>query len=587
MDDWSGLQLRDSQVRILYGTICLKKYCFALHNTFKCWGLGISKSPFFLSDEGNNEKKGENNMNRFVNDMVNATNFGYTENQAVKRTTTANYVLDMFAVGGAYRKRSDKDIETLFGDAYRENKDLALKCLFYLRDVRGGQGERRFFRVAYKWLVKNDIKNAKRNFNLIPEYGRWDDLIDIAYSTAPALNAEFVDLIANQMDLDAQSKTPSLLAKWMPSENASNAETKAKARWIMNLIGVEPRAYRKRLSAIRQKINILERLMSENRWDEIEFDKIPSVAGMKYRNAFAVKEVTAARYKAFMADKSTKVNAAVLNPVDIADKVINKHEHNVDMLQKYWDNLKDYYQGREENAIAIVDTSGSMCGQPMAAAVGMGLYVATKSHGPFANCFLTFSSKPRLEKFSGDNIVDIIKNCSRADWGGSTNVEAAMDLILNTAIKGHYKQSDLPARLYIFSDMEFNGCMCGNDVATNYWGTFIGTKSNDYFKTLFERIEKKFARAGYKMPKVTFWNLECRNEKNIPAIGDNFNYISGFSMSQMESVMSGKSAWDMCLEVLLGKRYEAVSAEGATKYNLPKMKARNSRPFEDKPWAGR
>ena len=161
-----------------------------------------------------------------------------------------------------------------------------------------------------------------------------------------------------------------------------------------------------------------------------------------------------------------------------------------------------------------------------------------------------------------------------------------MDLILNTAIKGHYKQSDLPARLYIFSDMEFDGCMIGND-GCNTWGYSLRHRSNDYFKTLFEKIEKKFTRAGYKMPKVTFWNLSCRNGKNIPAIGDNFNYISGFSMSQMESVMSGKTAWDLCLEVLLGKRYEAVGAEGATKYTHAKAKTANSRPFEDKPWAGR
>ena len=526
-------------------------------------------------------------MNRFVNDMANATNFGYTENGAVKHNSTANYVLDMFAVGGAYRKRSDKDIETLFGDAYREDKNLALKCLFYLRDVRGGQGERRFFRVAYKWLCRNDEGVARKNFKKIPEYGRWDDLIDIAYAVRPAFDVLFIDIIADQMDLDAHSKTPSLLAKWMPSENASSKETKEKAKWIMSLLpAISPRDYRKRLSMIRQKINVLERLMSENRWDEIEFDKIPSVAGMKYRNAFAVKEVTAARYKAFMADKSTKVNAAVLNPVDIADKVINKHDRNVDMLQKYWDNLKDYYNGREENAIAIVDTSGSMWGTPIAAAVGMGLYVATKSHGPFANCFLTFSSRPRLEKFSGNNIVDIIKNCTQADWGGSTNVEAAMDLILDTAIKGHYKQSDLPARLYIFSDMEFNGCMCGNDVRTNYWGTFNGDKSNAYFKTLFEKIENKFARAGYKMPKVTFWNLECRNEKNIPAIGDNFNYISGFSMSQMEAVMAGKSAWDMCLEVLLSERYKDIKADDNYSYkNTAKTKTVNNKPYVDKDWS--
>ena len=78
-------------------------------------------------------------MNRFVNDLITNTNYGYTENGSIKRTTTANYVLDMFAVGGAYRQRNDHDIENLFSDAYRENKNLALKCLFYLRDVRGGK----------------------------------------------------------------------------------------------------------------------------------------------------------------------------------------------------------------------------------------------------------------------------------------------------------------------------------------------------------------------------------------------------------------------------------------------------------------
>lgn len=512
-------------------------------------------------------------MSNLLNAMKNDTNYGYTENGGIKHNSTLNKVLDMFSLGGAYRKRTDKEVEELFGDAYRENKELALKCLFYLRDVRGGQGERRFFRVAYKWLCRNDSYAAYKLLKYIPEYGRWDDLIDIGYSCAGtasiandgrvySIENKVIDIIANQMDLDNESKTPSLLAKWMPSENASSIETKKKARWIRtNLPNISAKEYRQRLSSVRKKINILERLMSEGRWDEIEFDKIPSKAGMKYRNAFAVKEVTAARYKAFMESKETKVNATVLNPVDIADKVVNTYgtipEIEVETLCKYWDNLKDYYQGREENAIAIIDVSGSMSGTPLAAAVGMGAYVATKSHGPFANHFITFSDTPKLVEFEGDNIVDKMRRCRRADWGMSTNVEAAMNLILNTAKRNHLDQKDLPARLYIFSDMEFNACMSGYTVGANHNWYYSKKGSDREYKTLFENIEKKFVAAGYEMPQITFWNLEARSN-NIPAIGDKFNYISGFSMSQMEAVMAGKTAIDMMLDVLNSARYAQI-----------------------------
>ena len=486
--------------------------------------------------------------------MKTDSNYTYTENGAITHNSTLNKVLDMFALGGAYRNRTDKDIEILFGDAYRENPLYALKCLFYLRDVRGGQGERRFFRVAYKWLIRNDIATASANMKYIPEFGRWDDLIDVCYGTR--LENKMLELIAKQLGVDSVSKTPSLLGKWMPSENASKKHTKEVARWFISELGYTPRQYRKLLTDLRKKINVLETLMSQNRWDEIEFDKIPSKAGMKYRNAFAVKEVTAARYKAFMENKKTKVNADVLNPVDIADKVINKNVRRgieAETLCKYWDNLKDYYQGKEENAIAIVDVSGSMWGQPIAAAVGMGAYIAEKSHGPFANHFITFSANPRLVKFEGDNIVDKIRRCTTADWGMNTNVEAAMDLILNSAIRHKLPQSDLPARLYIFSDMEFDRCITTTKT-DNRWSYFDNALNRNDIQTLFENIEQKWRNAGYDMPTVTFWNLDARQD-NIPAIGNKFNYISGFSMSQMEAVMAGKTALDMMLDVLNKERY--------------------------------
>lgn len=504
-------------------------------------------------------------MSALLNGMKETTNFGYTENGATKHLSTLDKVLDLFAMGGAYRNRVEHDIKTLFGDAYRQDPTLATKCLFYLRDVRGGQGERKFFRWGYHWLMWNapTKDTALKNLNLIPEFGRWDDLIWVWWEAPEGeIKDTAFEIIREQLAIDVVSNTPSLLGKWMPSENASSYQTKEKAKALTKALGWTPKIYRQVLSGLRKKINVLERLMSANEWDKIEFDKIPSKAGMKYRNAFAVKEVTAARYKAFMENKETKVNAGVLNPVDIVDKIINAkgpywnidysffNEVEINTLQKYWDNLKDYYQGREENAIAIVDVSGSMSGTPMAAAIGMGAYVAQKSHGPFANHFITFSSNPQLVEFEGDDIVDKVLRCQKAGWGMNTDVERAMDLILNTAIRNKLSQDDLPARLYIFSDMEFDSA-----VRISRWDE----DADQQRLTLFEGIEKKWNRAGYKMPKVTFWNLQART-RNIPAIGDSFNYISGFSMSQMEAVMAGKSAIDMMLDVLNGERYEAVTA---------------------------
>lgn len=115
-------------------------------------------------------------MNTFMNAMKQDTNFTLTENGAVTHKSTLNGLMDLFALGGAYRTRSDADCITLFKAAFDEDEAHALKCLFYLRDVRGGQGERRFFRVVMRWLAIHHPEVARRNMKFIPEYGRYDDL---------------------------------------------------------------------------------------------------------------------------------------------------------------------------------------------------------------------------------------------------------------------------------------------------------------------------------------------------------------------------------------------------------------------------
>ena len=501
-------------------------------------------------------------MNTFLNGLKNQTNFGYTENGAIKRNTTKSNLLDMFALGAAYRNRSEEDCILLFKNAYEENPVYALKCLFYIRDIRGGQGERRFFRVCMNWLAKNHQEAAERNMKYIAEYGRWDDLY--TFMDTP-LSVEALELLKKQFMLDLSCKTPSLLAKWLKSENASSKETKHLAEITRQYFGLSHREYRKALSILRARINVLERLMSQNRWDEIEFDKIPSKAGLIYKNAFARRDILKERYQAFAKDKTTKVNAEVLNPVDIANQIFQSyHPNETDRLMwdKYWENLKDYYNGREENGIAIVDVSGSMSGQPMNAAVSMGAYIAERGKGPFQNHFITFSDRPELVEFNGVDLYDKFHRAKCADWGGSTNIEATFDLLLNTALKNHCSQEEIPQTLYIFSDMEFNACIsCGasstsRDWFSSYYGRNV-MRSQGQIETLLESIARKWKEHGYELPRVIFWNLDAR-QNNIPALGGRFSYVSGFSMSMVEQILSGEDGYSLMMHTLDNERYSLI-----------------------------
>ena len=517
-------------------------------------------------------------MNTFMNGLSNSSNFTFTENGALTHKTTKSDLLDMFAMGAAYRTRSDSDVILMFRKAFAENPVYALKCLFYIRDVRGGQGERRFFRVAMHDLATQDTDAVIRNIQYIPEFGRWDDLY--ALIDTPAEKAA-LNLIKDQLSLDVQCKTPSLLAKWLKSENTSSKESIRLANITRKHLGMTHKQYRKTLSILRERINVLERLMSAGKWDEIEFDKIPSKAGMKYKNAFARHDIERMKadkdiqsYADFAKDTTKKVNAKALYPYEcVAEAFKAMHggmygyrsntpldDTNRLMVNKYWDNLADYFNGASFNGMAIVDTSGSMCGSsadaPINVAISLGLYCAEKAKGPFANHFITFSSNPTFVKVEGVDFCDKVVRMSGADWGGSTNVEAAFDMMLKTAIDNHCPQSDIPENLVIISDMEFDACVTSGARSRDRWGSYRMLDKDDM--TLFEAMTEKWARAGYKMPHLIFWNVQAR-QNNIPMIDHGaVSYVSGMSPSIFETIMTGKTGYDLMMEKLNTERYACI-----------------------------
>ncbi len=505
--------------------------------------------------------------NKFLNAMKDASNFTRTENGALTHKTTKSKLLDLFAMGAAYRSRSDEDVIMLFRKAFQEDPVYALKCLFYIRDVRGGQGERRFFRVCMRDLATQDLSAAKRNLSHIPEYGRWDDLL--VFIGTPLEN-DALAVIKAQLVLDVQCKTPSLLAKWLPSENTSSAKTRAQAAIVRKYLGWTHKQYRKTLSVLRARINVLERLMSENRWDEIEFDKIPSRAGMIYKNAFARHDLERLKknpevksYADFAKDTTTKVNAKALYPYEVVGEAMNvmgsthgwyrsnynrvaMDNTNRLMVNKYWDNLADYFAGSTFNGICVVDTSSSMTwgeGTAIKVATSLGIYCAEKAKGPFAGHYISFSRTPRLVEVDGVDFCDKVDRIVRADLCENTNIEATFDLVLNLALENRMAQEDLPQNIIVISDMEFDAART--------------TRGSDS-RTLMENIERKWNRAGYQMPNLVFWNVNARND-NIPmTVKDGVSFVSGFSPSIFQQIMSGKTAYSLMYEVLDQERYAPI-----------------------------
>lgn len=502
------------------------------------------------------------NNNPLISALEEEMNYKETENGAIAHKSTLNAVYDMFALGGAYRSRSDDDCIFLFKKAYEQNPELALKCLFYLRDIRGGQGERRFFRVCFKWLAEEHPEAAFRNIDNIPEYGRWDDLYclsdtDLAIDAYDFMHAQLIK------DIHSYAQNPnegvSLLAKWLKSENAHAKGTKTLGNKTREAFKMSHKDYRQTLSMLRERINIVERLMSEGKWDEIQYDKIPSKAGLIYRNAFARRD--AERYNEFINSKETKVNAGTLYPYDIVNKVtknINWNGLNLDKterasLNKYWENQKDYLNGKPCKMMCIIDTSGSMTSSynnsnitPIDVAISLGMYCAERIGEPFKDYFISFSSRPQLIKVDGVDFCDKVIRICRQSLCDNTNLKATFDLLLNMFKSGKIKAEDMPEQLVVISDMEIdNG---------SYW------RDEREMKTDMELLRTQWENCGLRLPKLVYWNVDAREDTILDdASRGDVTLVSGCSPVLFKSVIEGKSGIDVMLDMLVNNgRYDNV-----------------------------
>lgn len=470
--------------------------------------------------------KTSKSKNTFIDKMFEETSKGLTENMAVTYTRSGSPLLDLFAQGGATRDNQDRGLK-LFQKAFSEDREKAIRLLFYLRDIRGGQGERTLFRNCLEWLGTTYPDIFEKIVEYVPEYGRWDDIFFD--------NEKCFDTIHKQLKEDTNSENPSLLAKWLPTINASSPTTRKKARFIAEKLGINEIAYRKTLRGIRKQIKIVEELMSARKWEEINYSNVPSQASRIYRNAF--KKHDEDRYNKFI-DKAEKgeekIQSGTLYPYQIYKTVQSDYSKTLEAL---WNQLPDYTQGK--NAIVVADTSASMIGTPMAVSISLALYFAERNKGQFKDYFISFSKEPKLHKVQGETLLDRMNSIELGDVC-NTNIQAVFDLILNTAIQNWTSLQELPETIYIISDMEFDDAC---------YSQF----------TNFQVIDAKYKQAGYKRPNLVFWNVDSRND-NLPVQKDErgITMISGLSPSIFKIAVEGKTPEEIMLDVINSERYSNI-----------------------------
>ena len=494
-----------------------------------------------------------------LKELKNEANKTYTENGAVTNRSTGKDCLDLFATVGALRRESEQEIVARFLRAYTENADLAMKILFFSRDIRGGLGERRVFRTVLRWLAENEKKSLVRNLPFVAEYGRWDDLLVLLGTpcekeTLALLKEQFKSDLAA---LDAEGEV-SLLGKWLPSVNASNEQTVQLAKKIAKAFGLSERDYRKALVKLRERIRILENNLREKDYT-FDYAKQPSKAMFKYRRAFIRND--GERYSAFMgcvAKGEAKLHTGTLLPYELVDPYLELNiwrynnvmsfvsDEEKQALNATWAALEDF--ATDENALAIVDTSGSMYMQndpkPASVALSLGLYFAERAKGPYRNHFIEFSAHPELIELKGETFADRLRYISTFNQVANTNLEAVFDLILDAAVNNDVPQSELPAKLYLISDMEFDACVTGAKL------------------TNFENAKRKFARHGYKLPQIVFWNVASRNRQQPVTVDDRgVALVSGCSPRIFSMAMEGElDPWRFMLSVIDTERYAPIAA---------------------------
>ena len=468
-----------------------------------------------------------------------------TENGAFAYNTVKNSLLDLFGTIGALRPRTNQEIEDKFEAAFNQDRLLATKMAFYAGNVRGGLGERRTFRIILYWLAKNYPEIVIKNLELVPHFNRWDSLFECVGTPAEKTMWEMIN---KQLDEDEKMAklglNCSLLAKWMPSINTSSKETRSLAQKAMKKLGyLSERAYRKMLSELRAYIRVVEKSMSANQWEDINYSAVPSYAMKNYGSAFAKHDFE--RWNEYLSDLKNgkkKVNTSVLFPYDLVAQVREGHRDvEFELVEEQWKALPNYIT-EPVDILVMADVSGSMEGRPMNTSIGLAIYFSQRNEGIFKNSYMTFSESPKIMTIDPNTSLRTnVHEVENRGVGYNTNLEAAFNKVLSLATLYQIKQEDMPKALLVISDMEIDSYIKYNGL------NFV------------DKMKAKFAEFGYEFPKLICVNCEARQDTFLSQ-NEDVLYISGQSASMFRNIIKGLNGTSvqLMLETLNDPMYDVV-----------------------------
>lgn len=497
----------------------------------------------------------------FIEGLTNTTeNISYTENGMQGYKSTDNPYLDFLYKVSSFRGKDEEKLNKIAFDFINslgesEFRKYLLKFILYIRDPRNGLGERVLGRKLLAVLFKYfDFENKEDIFtwivNRLYDYGRWDDYVSLVqdfylteygrqknkdgiphiWRLITSLRKTLEDDLKN-IEINASA---TLLAKWMPSINTSSDTTRSWAQFFAMNFGWSEKQYRQTLSKLRKYLKVTERQMSLQEWNEIDYEKVPSLANLRYKDAFLKHdEERRTDYLSKLVSGEAKINSAVNFPHDVVHKYFLddfgflRFQKYDEALEQLWKNLKEI--SGLKDTLVVRDDSGSMtCSlgktniTALEVATALGIYCAEHCSEPYKNKIISFSENPKYLDFSDkDSLHDKLAYLYKHSEVANTNIRKVFQLILKTATDNNLTQEDLPKQILIISDMEF-------DEGVNFKGNPL------------EEAQKEFEKYGYKVPKLIFWNVNSRTNTVPIKTNDLGVYLlSGFSPNVLNLLSYG------------------------------------------------
>jgi hypothetical protein len=488
------------------------------------------------------------------------SNMTVTEKGALTYISSLDALVDLFYKG--QRGVHESIALELFKKAYVESPLLTAKMIAYIRDVRGGKGERKLGRFLLNELSKKNKDMFEKNLiHYLATYGRWDDGVEFEGDAKKEYVKRVIEQLKKDMgDLAEGKNSISLCAKWIPSENKSMDKKTGIYGDIAKAMNMKKDIFRKKcIAPLRKHLDIVETHLVKKEYDEINYQKVPSrcmfihgkeMNKKKQPNAFYRND--GERFKGYvtsLAKGEAKVNAKDLYPHEIiatyhnGSNVIHTDSVN-ELTEAQWRVMEEKMKGvgKLGKTLVLSDVSGSMSGLPMTISVALGILISGSiDHAAFKNFIVTFHESPIFYQVMGETLKEKVESVSRAPWGGTTDFFKVFKIILDRATEHKLTEKEMPERIVVISDMQF-------DVA-------------ERGKTNFQAIDELYKKHGFKRPQIVFWNVNGRvNEVPVKANIADTALISGYSPDILKAVLNGESLTpkDIMLKALNDSRYDLI-----------------------------